>query len=842
MHLTIERLRTLVVAAALLLVVALGVFLAIARFKSRANIRELPKRLGVDIQQEANGVTYSHALGAHSQFKVHASRAEQLKDGRILLHEVRIELYGEDGSRLDRIEGNEFNYDEKSGTASAAGPVEITLSRPSVAPAIAPKATPNEVVKGKSIAKPIASAAVAAAAGEIHVKTSGLTSNWNTGVTSTEQRVDFSLTQGNGSAMGTTYDSRHGTLVLQHQVELTTRRGSDTVTIRAQHAEFQRGEQTCYLRAATADYHGGEASASEAKILFREDGSAVRLDATSGFTVATATGGHLAAPTGLLEFDEHNQPRHGHLEGGVHMDSLTADRQIHGTSQMADLAFSDQGDLRHAHLERDVEMNSESVSSAPASAKPGSDTVQVHTSRSWRSPNADIEFRPQQQASSGKVEPATIHGTGGVVVTGETRRGNAAPVPSKLAADELNGVFAPDSVLTAITGQGHASIEETTATGAKETASGDRLEAHLAPGSGAGLGAGAGGNEQIQSAILDGHVILIEQPAMKSGSKAEAPLRATAGKATYEGAGQWLHLTQSPRVEDGAMQMAADKIDVSQQSGDAFAHGNVKATWLNESKNTQPGHSATQQDSLSLGAQGPAHAIANDAQLEKSTERATFKGHARLWQQANSIAAPVIMLDRTRRSLTAQSASAAEPVRVTLLSNGATASGAAPAKGANANRSGPAVVRVRGGDLVYSDADRKAVMQGGALGPVVAETASAVSASSEVELYLLPAGSHAGNGQGQVDRMKATGHVVLDSQGRHGTGEQLTYASSTGEYVLTGTALAPPRIVDPVRGAVTGQALIFHSGDDSVSIEGDGHETRTDTTVRQFAGRSEPQK
>jgi lipopolysaccharide export system protein LptA len=151
---------------------------------------------------------------------------------------------------------------------------------------------------------------------------------------------------------------------------------------------------------------------------------------------------------------------------------------------------------------------------------------------------------------------------------------------------------------------------------------------------------------------------------------------------------------------------------------------------------------------------------------------------------------------------------------------------------------------VRGGELDYSDIERKAVMVGGALGTVVAETGSATSTSNQVELFLVPAGSHAGKeaGQGQVDRVTASGHVVVSSQGRRGTGEQMTYASKTGEYVLTGTTATPPRINDPARGIVTGEALIFHSRDDSVSIEGGGRETRTETTVRQGDGRSEPKK
>ncbi len=97
-----------------------------------------------------------------------------------------------------------------------------------------------------------------------------------------------------------------------------------------------------------------------------------------------------------------------------------------------------------------------------ASAGPGSGVVELRLTRTWRSPVADVAFR---DAGHGKVEPATIHGTGGVVVTGESQRGNAAPIPSRLAADELTGEFGPNSSLTSMTGTGHAGIEETTANG-----------------------------------------------------------------------------------------------------------------------------------------------------------------------------------------------------------------------------------------------------------------------------------------------------------------------------------------------------------------------------------------
>ena len=846
----------MVLAAGVLLLIALGVFLVVAKFRHPINLKELPKRLGVDIQQEANGVTYSHSLGAHSQYKIHASKEVQLKQGIVELHDVKIELFGADGSRVDRISGDEFEYDPKSGKATAAGPVEILLMRPGVAPAIAPKAIPDKAVGNKVKSKPLAAAAETAAAGEIHVETSGLSFDWNSGVTTTSKHVDFSMKQGAGSSMGASYDSQQGVLVLMHEVELTSRRGGDTVGIHAQRAVFERDNLACELSGAKADYRGGQATANEATILFRSDGSAVQMDVMNGFVLATASGGHLAAPKGAMEFDEHNQPRHGHMEGGVRMDSVGGNREMHGTSPAVELGFNKKGELRLAHLERGVEMRSEEVSQAVVNGA----EVPQRLSRTWRSPVADVAFREAKREGSGhggrgagKLEPASIHGTGGVVISGESQRGKAAAVPSRLAANELTGEFGPNSTLISMTGVGHASMEETTATGATETASGDRLAAKFEAQSQGGTSAAT----QIHSAVLDGHVVLVEQAAAKKGSQAETPMRAMAGHAEYEGAGQWLHLTMTPRAEDGAMQLTADKLDVSQASGEAFARGNVKATWLDSGKGENAkGAGVAGQESMSLGGQGPAHAIAQEARWNHASDEITFSGHPRLWQQANSIAGPVIVIDRRKNALVARSTDRGEPVQVVLLSAGGADAGPAAGKvpgktsgkesgvSAGGGSGGPSVIRVRGGELDYTDKERKAVMVGGALGTVVAETGTATSVSNQVDLYLVPAGKGSVReaGQGQVDRMRASGHVVVTSLDRQGTGEELTYASATGEYVLTGTAAKPPRITDAARGNVTGEALIFNSRDDSVSIEGGGSETRTETTVRQGDGRSEQHK
>jgi lipopolysaccharide export system protein LptA len=284
-------------------------------------------------------------------------------------------------------------------------------------------------------------------------------------------------------------------------------------------------------------------------------------------------------------------------------------------------------------------------------------------------------------------------------------------------------------------------------------------------------------------------------------------------------------LTIHPRVVNGGLELTADKLDVSRASGDAFAHGNVKASWMNQ--NDQPSKQQAHGAST-LGGQGPAHVVAAEAQLRQITGEATFRGQARLWQQANSISAPIIVLDHLHQTLTAHSADAANPVRAVLLNAGTD-------RQKDGRSSPPSVIRLHGGDLKYSDTEHKAWMHGGALNTVVAETTTATSVSNEVELLLLPAGNHAGKdgASAQVDRLIARGRVNGTLQGHRGTGEQLVYSGGSGEYVLTGTASAPPRMTDPAHGTVTGEALIFHSRDDSVSVEaGSGRRTTTETTTQ----------
>jgi len=880
---TIERLRTLVLIGGALLVAGIAVVLIGGQWKRHFLSKDLPKRLGIDIEQQADGVNYTQSRKGKTLFKIHAARAVQMKkDGKTLLHDVHIDLYGEDGQRSDTISGSEFEYDPGAGLAQAAGAVEITLMRPGVKPVVA-QLKPGS---GKAPTAQTASNAAGITDNEIHVKTSGLLFNQKSGVATTAQRVDFAVRQGSGNSIGATYDSAKGELILDHAVELHVDRDnaqkiSVPVTVHAGHAEFERNQQTCQLTQALADFSNGTAQMGNALTHFREDGSVLKLDGSAGVDLKTQTGGHVTAPRGTLDFDEHNHPSRGLLEGGAKLEMTQPNRQMQGSSPVARLAFDGQGQIRHAHLEQGVLFNTQQQATNAKGV-----STEVH--RTWKSQSADVEFMPvssrsagprkpiQQQNHPGGVELRTIHGFGGVTITSESKAGGII-TPSKLSADTVVAELAPGEVLSSLSGSGHAAFEERTAKGVHQTSSSDQLDVRFVPAGPSSVAKpkDSGGASEIASILEDGHVVLVQDPPpTHPGQAAQTAVRASATRADYDGQSQIMHLWGTPRVQDGALDMTADQIDFAKATGDAFAHGNVKASWTSAGNPSSASPSALPSSSLlggnSPGANGPIHAIASEAELHQSTQEIVFRAapsktgnQPRLWQAANSVSAPLITLNRQKQTLTAQTSGAANPVRVVLVRNPSSRPNSGPNSGqpdsvqpAKAGGKGksdaPSVIRIRSGDLHYSEGERLALFHAGSVGSVTAETTgtgAATVVSQEAEVKLFPAGVHAnvrnagarnaGTASAStnvsnvsnvsVDQLTARGHVTVDWPDRNGTGEKLVYLSEDDTFTLTGTSAAPPRITDQARGTVTGSALIFHSGDDSVTVEGDGGKTVTNT-------------
>jgi lipopolysaccharide export system protein LptA len=184
---------------------------------------------------------------------------------------------------------------------------------------------------------------------------------------------------------------------------------------------------------------------------------------------------------------------------------------------------------------------------------------------------------------------------------------------------------------------------------------------------------------------------------------------------------------------------------------------------------------------------------------------------ARLWQQGSQVSAPVLEIQRAAQTLHAYGdASAAQPVHAVFPS-----------------QSSGGVVRVASHDMLYNDGTHLAVFSGGV--DVTNPDSRTRSRTATVWLQNPQSQNKPGTAKpqtpppgpalsGNVERILAEGAVTVVQPGRHATGEALNYTAKDGHYLLTGTPAQPPKLVDDVKGTVSGASLLFESNDDTVIV------------------------
>jgi lipopolysaccharide export system protein LptA len=375
--------------------------------------------------------------------------------------------------------------------------------------------------------------------------------------------------------------------------------------------------------------------------------------------------------------------------------------------------------------------------------------------------------------------------------------------------------------LASVHGQGSASLEQRRPDGSVQTSSADTLDAtfHHAGKDQVAETSYSGGREMLDTASLSGHVVITSLPRGKQQPVGAAFAdRATAQKASYDARTGRVLLTGAVELKDRQSVLWADRIALNQQTGDASAAGKVKANFQ-QSPSSEP-----------------VHVLADHADLKKSTDTAVFYGAAhpaRLWEGASQIEAPVLQFDRARQRLIARGAGSAAgaAVQTVLVSTG----------DRNRHRE-PAVIRITSQEMDYANELHTAEFSGGvkvdsADGTMHGKRAIAYFSASPQDRQDGKSARNASFLQSGVERVVINGDIAIRQQGRQATGNQLVYTANDGTFVLTGTAQHPPKVMDAMRGTITGRELRFREQDASVVISnGDANETgprvRTETRVK----------
>lgn len=487
-RMSLRTVRYGLAVAGLLLVAVVAGFVGYARYRVHGALKGLPGRLGVHITQESDNVTYSQSVKGRTIYTVHAAKQIEREAGKYTLRDVGIVMYGMKGERADRIHGSEFEWDQKQGVMTAVGEVFIDLGAPSAAVG---KAADDE-------------------SRMVHVKTSGLVFREKEKAATTDEAVEFSTGEMSGTAVGASYDSGTGVVVLRSAVKMSGLRGGrdgDKATGRPM-----------VLTAARAEMNRGAPTAAEAKgaaalgVQATGAGSLVKLEGAKVVSATEQGEQSASAMHAVVHVAEDGTPKAIEGQGQI---TLTGDGRGGGrrklTSNRMQAELNAAGQMQGAHFWEDVRLIEDGPARVGGDAREGrgqAADARVAFDAVGRPTNAvmtggaafdEVAGASKRRLEGSRVELA-LGGGGkepvvvrGVVASGEARlrlvdaaagKDKQETTVTAVRADRLTGRFAASTKSTQLVGMdgaGKTWVEQvaTDAKGAvesRETSSGDALK------------------------------------------------------------------------------------------------------------------------------------------------------------------------------------------------------------------------------------------------------------------------------------------------------------------------------------------------------------------------------
>jgi len=860
----VERLRVWLLGSAVFLILVIAGFIGSARYLRHRFLAGLPKKLGFDITSDASGVTLSHAVGGRTDYVVHAAKKEEHTSGTVTLHGVSILLYGAKGNRQDRIQGDEFEYDPKSGVLRAVGLVHIDLQS-------AGGAVGKRQVGEAGPAGPDSGAAGGSGAGGkvLHVTTSGLVYLEKLGVAATSEYIEFQSGEMKGHATGADYASDSGMLMLHSAVSMSETEGGRPLTVTAATANYDDQNKVSYLTQAKYESQGRTATAEQATLHGRPDGTLARVEAQGNVT-AVANGATVVSQRADVMLTAAGQPQSAVLTGGVKYSSDLPLRQVRGQADAATIGFDAQKPQpNHAVFSGAVHMT-ERTRATVALKEPWS-------TRDLTAAKVEAELAP---AGPGRSQLRDAEATGSphlTVVNNGSLASSAGEGTTELSGDDLKahmlatGEAKQPAQLDTIVGRGHTLLRQMSVDGIEQTSAGDTLNAKFRPRVASGAGPGAGkphlnphppgplaAPDLLLSAVQEGHVTMMRRSPARGGGKvggvkagakpggtsgsnsaSEAASdsdsdsdaqddveHATAQRAAYDGDLDRMTLTGGVQVTDVGSVLWANQVALDHRTGDSHAMGAVKVDYVQVAaagKASQPGATAEQ-----------THVLAERADMEHATDVATFHGKpVRLWQEGSQVQAPVIELFHAQKRMIARgeagtgwsAAAQAAQVRTILMSARSDSGGAA---GAGAGKAGPAVAAKPGCENAAPGKAGAGAAGAGAGGTGVSGTGArspdAVSIASGGLVYSdvlrqadFTGGVRADTVDGTIRAVAATVYLQPGPGQAAGAAGVPSMAGELDRVVATGhVELNKPGL------RATGERLVYTARDRVILLTGDG--------------------
>jgi lipopolysaccharide export system protein LptA len=771
---SLAQVRKWLVVSVCVLVTVVTAAYWIARSHVQPILHNVPKSLGIDIQQTSDGFSLSKSEAGRTIYTIRASKAVQFKaGGHADLRNVHIVVYGKNHDRYDQIYGDQFTYDPRSGDIKAVGEVHIDLEGNEEGPKRPDQAAPEELKN------------------PLHLVTRSLTFNQKSGIARTDELVEFRTEQASGSAKGAYYDSKQNELQLKSDIHVVTT-GAHPATITGTSGMIQKVPRQVVLLNAKIEQPDRALTANKATLLFESDNTVKHAIAEGDVHIVDRGPSvvDVMGPRGDLNMGPKNSIAQAIISGGAKFDSHGAS-VAHGSADTFVLDFAEQNEPSRFHMVKNARMRQD-----PQPAKSGSsgqpmeiaaDQLDFQLVNGNQLKTADtlgkawITILPKPPASQPAANAAKKNqGLGG---------SNSTTVAS---ASKFHATFDDSNHLQTLHGWPNARIVSSTPGDPDKVSTSDKLDVTFAPDGG------------VQNLIQTGNFAYHEP----SGNPNAGGNAAFADMATYTPDDQILVLTGSPRIIDGGMTTTAVHVRMNRQTGEGFADDDVKTTY----SELKP-----QPNGALLATSEPIHVTAQHMVGYKNPGLAHYTGNVRLWQTANVVRAPKIDFDNEKRAIYAES-DKTQTVSSLFVQQ---------SQDGKITR-----VDVTADKLTYVDEERRVRYTGN----VLAKTTTGTVTAEQLDVYLKKADAEGPKDQAQtqkpqqqrgpslpgsdapsqIDHMVALGRVVVTEPNRRAVGDKLVYTAEDGKYLLTGKS---PSIFDAEHGTVWGDSLTFYSHDDRVLVE-----------------------
>ena len=327
------------------------------RSREKPVLHNVPKELGIDIQQTSEGFSLSKSEGGRTLYTIRASKAVQFKSGgRAELHNVHVVVYGRTHDRYDEIYGEEFSYDPQSGDITGTGEVHIDVQGYAEGPLRPDQAPPDELKN------------------PLHLKTSNLIFNQKTGIAQTNEVVQFRAAQASGTAKGAYYNSATNQLELKSDVYMVTT-GDKAAIITGTSGSIQKEPRQAVLNQARIEQPDRTLTADKITMLLEPDNSVQHVLAegnvhieSRGPTIVDITG-----PRGDLNMGPNNAVQQAIVSGGAKFDTR-GENLTHGSADTFILDFDTENQPARLHLVKNAYMHQDpkpgKSSAAPTSSQP----------------------------------------------------------------------------------------------------------------------------------------------------------------------------------------------------------------------------------------------------------------------------------------------------------------------------------------------------------------------------------------------------------------------------------------------------------------------------------------